>query len=302
MIFRLDHVKKLLFKNIQKDVKKASIIFNMKFNTKNTFLYSNFIYTLDWFMSHYSPKEFEYILIEQDVKSNIDIPEKYVIKKILLYNPQIFNRGWGYNVAVKYFMTTDVAIFCDSDIILEYPENIIQSVNICKREKKLVSPYDYVTFTSREEREKILRGETLKDCFKSDHPVTISGGIVTVNRSAFLEVGGFEEYQIYGGEDRSLDVIFLNKNTTQMLKGCGIHLYHLTNPTKKSFKNQDMLQHLKKTYNCVYNSKLKPNDFIHLFCQHKNNLETHIQLKLKYFGDIDLYKNTNLEINSFPKL
>ncbi|GAH11967.1 unnamed protein product, partial [marine sediment metagenome] len=56
--------------------------------------------------------------IEQDTESRINIPENFNIKKILLYNPNIFNRGWAYNVIVKQFIKTDVAIFCDSDIIL----------------------------------------------------------------------------------------------------------------------------------------------------------------------------------------
>ena len=298
MIMSIKNVKEILFK------KKASIIFNMKFNTQNTYLYSNFIFTLKWFMNYYPPNNYEYILIEQDINSKIEIPYNLNIKKILLYNPNIYNRGWGYNVAVKHFMNTDVAIFCDSDIILENPENLIKCVNICRSEKKLVSPYDYVTFTSNNERTKILENKTSEITFKSHHPVTISGGIVVVNREEFLEIGGFEEYKIYGGEDRSLDVIFMSKDKFEIIKGYGIHLYHPQNPTKKHQESNLMLKHLKDTYQCSYNILLKPYDFIHSHCKHKNGeeLKEHILLKKKYFGNMDLYKNNlKTEINSFPK-
>ena len=295
----IKEIKRILFKK-----KKASIIFNMKYNNKNSYLYSNFIFTLEWFMKYYSPEEYEYILVEQDVSEKIKIPEKLKIKKYFIYNPEIFNRGWGYNIAVKHFINTDVAIFCDSDIILEYPQNLIESVNICKKEKKIVSPYKYVTFTTPEERKKILTNSISNIQFISNHPVTISGGIVTVNKEAFLEVGGFEEYRIYGGEDRSLDVLFMSENKFEILDGYGIHLYHPINHRKKSKQSNLMLQHLNKHYSCSYNSKLKPYDFIHLFCKHEieDELKKHIILKNKYFGNINLYENRDeKEINSFPK-
>jgi len=297
MELTLKKVKKLLF------TQKVSIIFNMKYNKKNTHLYSNFIFTLKWFMKHYPPKEYEYILIEQDTEEKINIPKEYPIKKIFIYNDGIFNRGWGYNVAVKNFIKKDVVVFCDSDIILQKPENLIESIEICKKEKKIVSPYSYVTFTSKEERNKIFDGD-YDIRYISDHPVTIAGGIVTVNKEAFLEVGGFEEYRIYGGEDRSLDVLFMYENNFDIIEGYGIHLYHPENPTKKTKESNYMLQHLKKHYSCYYDKQLKPYDFIHKFCEHKtaDALEEHVKLKRKYFGDLNLYKNKNeKEINSFPK-
>jgi len=293
----LQKVKKLLAK------KKASIIFNMKYNTKNPNLDSNFIFTLRWFLKNYPKKDFEYILIEQDTEEKIKIPEDIPIKRRFIYNPSIFNRGWGYNVAVKYFMNTDVAVFCDSDIILEYPESLIKSIEICQKEKKIVSPYSHVAFTTVEERQKILEKDMEDISYESRHPVTISGGIVTVNKEAFLEVGGFEEYKIYGGEDRSLDVIFMSENKAEMIDGFGIHLYHPKNPTIIKNESKLMLDHLLKTFSCSYDRTLKPYDFIHSNCNHKTleELEEHIKLKLKYFANIDLYKTSNkTQINSFP--
>jgi len=185
---------------------------------------------------------------------------------------------------------------------LENPENLNISIEICQSEKKIVSPYDFVTFTTEEEREKILQNNMDID-YISHHPVTISGGIVTVNREAFLEIGGFEEYKIYGGEDRSLDVIFMGQNNFAVLEGYGIHLYHPTNPTRIKKDSELMLEHLKKHYSCFYQKNLKPYDFIHSNCNHKtyDQLKEYIKLKLKYFGNIELYKNKlNTEINSFP--
>ncbi|GAH11964.1 unnamed protein product, partial [marine sediment metagenome] len=51
-------IKNILFKNKSK---KASIIFNMKYNSENPNLYSNFIFTLKWFVKHYPYEDYEYI-------------------------------------------------------------------------------------------------------------------------------------------------------------------------------------------------------------------------------------------------
>ena len=278
--------------------KKSTIVFNIKCNDMNRNLYPNLIYTLKWFMKYYPTKNYEYILIEQDTKSNFDLPKDIKIKKLLLYNPSDFNRGWGYNVATKYYIKTDVVVFCDTDIILQFPENIEKSIDMCSKTKKMVSPYNYVAFTTSKERDILMKTNDInKINLVTDHPVSISGGIVTVNREEFLKVGGFEEYCVYGGEDRSLDVLL--GDSSQMLEGYGIHLYHPRNPAKEGAGL--MLNHLKNVYNCCYDRSLGPCDFIHKNCNHNRNLEKYIELKRKYFGNINLYENKEMEINGFPK-
>jgi hypothetical protein len=287
----------LFLKDIKKKLKSknVSIVFNVKYNEDNPNLLSNLNYTIKWFMEEYKNHDFKYFIIEQNVINKIpEIPE---IEKIFLYNPNYFNRGWGFNVFVKYFMKTDIAVFCDADIILDNPNALIKSIEISRKEKKLVSPYGFVHFTDIKERGIIMK-ENRKINLKSHHPVTIAGGITTINKETFLNFGGFEEYRVYGGEDRALDVVFMKENLIDTIPGFGIHLYHPVNK-KKSDETIFMLNHLTDLYGCKYDPGLKAEDFIHKNCKHNYNIEEHILEKKKYFGNPDLNHLKNLSINSF---
>ena len=112
------------------NIKKASIIFNIKTNNVNPNLMDNFLYTLKWFMKYFPTTDYEYIIVEQDEEEKIKLSDELKIKKIFLYNPHIFNRGWGYNVAIKHYITTKIAVLCDTDIILENPKQLHDSIEI----------------------------------------------------------------------------------------------------------------------------------------------------------------------------
>lgn len=287
------------------DKLSATIIFNVKHNPN---INKNLEYVLKWFYDNFS-NQFEYLIIEQDTKSKItinqEIYDKLNIKKVLLYNPDYFNRGWGFNVAVKHYINTSVAVFCDTDIILDKPENLIKSIKMCMEDNILVSPYKYVHFTTREERSSILNN-TFSIDLESKYPVSISGGMSVINVNAYNKLGGFEEYTVYGGEDRSLDVLFQTFYKTKMIEGYGIHLYHPSNRnTTKKFKDKsrNMIKHLKSTYNCIYDRSLDNYDFIHKNCKHKtvNTLLPYIQNKIKYYGDTELYRSDRVKyVNGIP--
>ena len=281
------------------DKKICSFIFNVKYN-KNNSVSENLDYTIKWFMKHYPTSKYDYFLVEQDVNSNFNF-ENLKMQKIFLYNPNYFNRGWSFNVAVKNYVSTDVVVFCDSDIILENPKNIEKAINMCLHSENLVSPYKYVKYTNEKERKKILNGNLSLIRMNSKHPVTVSGGIAVVNRASFLKIGGFEEYITYGGEDRSLDVLYDKFFNYDMIDGYGIHLFHKTNNlNKKYFLN--MLSHLEKNYKCI-KVKQSPYMFIHDKCNHssRESLEKIVEKKIKYFGDPTLYNSNRKKfINGIP--
>ena len=270
-------------------------MFNVKI-INNDYFIPNFNYTLRWYGKHYPKDMFEYILIEQDTSNKINIPQDIIellnLKIVFIKNPRNFNRGWGYNVVAKHYATTDILIFCDSEIILNNPENINIAVDMCKNNHALISPYKYVHYTTPIEREVIMKGIEVKHIVRG--PVTISGGICVVNKEKYLKIGGYEEYQNYGGEDRVLDVFCLAfyPDECKMLDGYGVHLYHPTNKGSNPTNFRKMITELRDVYSCNYNPSLKPTQYIHDKCNHskKEKLIPYVEKRLKTFGNIDLYK------------
>lgn len=273
----------------------STIVFNLKHNSRNKNFDENFEYVLKWFEINFDKNYFDYLIIEQtDSIQKIKIPDTVLdIQHILLYNDKNYNRGWGYNVAVKNYINTDTVAFFDSDIILSEPNKLLDAIEICKNNKKLVSPYRNVHFTTETERFNILK-ENFDFKLKPKYPVTVSGGIAVVNVEAFKNVGGFEEYNTYGGEDRSLDVLFETFYDNIMLPGFGIHLFHQKSVSSTSVESINMMVHLTEVYNCTFKN-LKKSDYIHSKCNHINISKNYIKEKIKKYGHIDLYR---VKINS----
>lgn len=301
----LKSIRKIIFsKKIKTSINnqnKTSIIFNIKIVNPN--ILKNLKITLKWFMKEYGFINYNYYIIEQGTtpKYNLSLEN---INYVFLYNDKYFNRGWGFNTLAKHYINTKVMVFCDADLILNNPENLIKAIDLCKNHDIIVSPYKYVHFTTNKERTEIINGNIKNIILCSNNPVTVSGGIVVVNRKSFLKLGGFEEYTIYGGEDRSLDVLYLSFYNSKMIDGYGIHLFHPPNKNVKDPKILKMLNHLKRTYNCVYHKSLKSYENIHKLCVHtsKNTLKKHILNKLKYFGDINFYKSNRINyISGIPE-
>lgn len=225
-----------------------------------------------------------------------------------IYNPYNFNRGWGYNVAAKYYCQNDTIVLMDSDIIID--ETFFININDCNKRKYLfINPYKYIYFTSEKERESIFKTNNFNFVTSSNHkPVTFSGGILICNRNKYLELGGFEEFTSYGFEDRALDILidnFININDLQIVNKTLVHLWHPTNTNKPSDECREFFY---KKYNCNrdYRKKVKKTDYIHIYCKHKSKevLQNYINEKIKFNSNIDIYKNykiNELKPNNFPK-
>lgn len=290
----------------------ATLIIGMKLPDNDPSRIDNLKFLIDWIEYHYE-NMFEILLVEQDKTKKFDtnlVANKDYIKYEFLYNPEDYNRGWGYNVAVEHFCkNSKVVVLMDTDVLTG--NNFIAKVRDCYINKfKIISPYQNIYYSTYEEVLKIKEDKKLshlniKENIKN--PVTITGGIVIFDRKTYLELKGFEQYIGYGCEDRALDTMILGlcaKEQIEIANEAYVHLYHPTDKiARKNFN--EIYSHLKENYKCEWSPNLKKTDFIHKFCQHVSK-EDLIELLIKKsinFADINLYKsNVNLSANGMKQI
>lgn len=259
------------------------------------------------YMNKYYGGLLDIMLVEQSIKESPELRDLELTYQSVfyqhLYNPSDYNRGWGYNVAVKEFCKNyDVVALMDSDILPG--ENFSKELILCLEGiYDVISPYRHIYYTSKMERK--LIGEKLSVSFLDEiayrNPVTITGGIVIFNKEKFLELYGFEQYIGYGGEDRALDVLILEyfpKEKIRIAPNIYVHLFHEVDSKFKKVSLK-IFQHVKEVYKCCYSKELKKDEFIHAQCEHsgKEELNRAIFKKQRSFGDKNLYRNYALTIN-----
>lgn len=259
----------------------------------------NLLFLLKWLDYHYEDM-FDILLVEQDCKQSFFLNNYDINKSVryeFIYNPEDYNRGWGYNVAVKHFCAdAKVVVLMDTDVLPG--DNFVSEIRDCYNDRyKVISPYQNVYYTDESEANKIksdMSLSVLSDVNKIKNPVTITGGIVIFNKNTYLGIKGFEQYIGYGCEDRALDVSVLNlcdESKIRIAQRAYVHLFH---PTDVSARDNfdDIYAHLIDNYKCKWHSTLTPKDFIHSKCEHSDR-DTTLELLLKRsksFGDLDLYK------------
>jgi hypothetical protein len=260
---------------------------------------------LEWIRKFYK-NLFEIILVEQDEIKKFDENllengERYEF----LYNPKKYNRGWGYNVAVKHFVKTNVVVTCDTDVL--FGKSFLSSVLQCYRGKEFVSPYRNVYYTNENEAKEIQ-----KDCSISrlnfeesrlKNPVSITGGVCIFTKDAYLRLGGYEQYIGYSCEDRSFDVAIcelVDADNILIQNETYVHLWHPLGKEEK-INFEQIYSHLVTNYGCKYHPELKFDSYIHEFCNHASaaKIRSLIQYRSKSssWGDAKLYSNPSLEIN-----
>lgn len=278
----------------------ATLIIGVRFAEHDPSRVDNLEFLLEWLDYHHSDM-FDILIIEQDNSSKFNqtlIKDKKYIRYQFVYNPDDYNRGWGYNVAVKHFCPdSKVVVLMDTDVLTG--SNFVAEVRDCLIGKyKIISPYQNIYYTDYEEVTKIRDSMSLKvlrDTTKIKNPVTITGGVVIFDKKTFLELKGFEQYIGYGCEDRALDVMILGlcqKEDIRISPQSYVHLYHPTDKTARK-KFQEIYAHLKANYQCEWSGELKKTDFIHGHCEHvtKEALVDLLIGKDQNFANLDLYKN-----------
>lgn len=179
-----------------------SYLFTYRQSTKDR--YQNLLTVLDWL--NYFNKEiiFEVIIVEQDNESKLEIDKEkyhYPIKHVFAFNPQLFNRSWGFNIAVKNAIY-DKLFFADSDMIVNH-EFIIQAVVALDKDYDVISPFkSLIDLTLDETNSLNLNSFT----YNIDRPhrggMNFCSGIVAYTKKVHETVYGWDErFEGWGGED-----------------------------------------------------------------------------------------------------
>lgn len=283
----------------------ATLVIGFRMKSEDKERLQNLLIFLEWIRKFYF-NVFEIILIEQDEVERFDRNtlingERYEF----LYNPNEYNRGWGYNVAVKSFVTTPVVVACDADVL--FGKSFLSSVLQCYKGKEFVSPYRNVYYTNEIEANEIRKtcsfGELRFDADRLKNPVSITGGVFIFRKDAYLRLGGYEQYLGYACEDRSFDVAICelaDPNGVLIQDETYIHLWHpLGHEERKNFDK--IYDHLVSNYGCKYFPELKYDSYIHQYCNHvsKAKLRNLIQFRLQSssWGNPNLYSNSSVEVN-----
>ena len=208
---------------------------------------------------------------------------------IFVENPYNFNLGYTRNL-YKYLSLSANILFVDCDIPLyeKYVDIMVKQAE----DYDIIKPYDKILINLTKE-EKI---EYLKKPFvpnrKAEKIYSITGGITLIKKSIIDSLGGYEEINTHGCEDRFLDVMILYKN--YKIKKNDFKLVHLWHPLSAYLiKNHIYLENKqkifnKKYYNCLFTKKCE--NHIHEYCCHKNeNVDKLIHHKKKYNANLNLF-------------
>lgn len=254
------------------------------------------------------PDAFDILLVEQDKKQKFEHEEAFSkCRYAFLYNPNAYNRGWLYNVAAKHYSTAAVLGFLDTDVIPG--ANFLTTTLQCVKDFDAISPNRNLFYATAEQTDEFRRtgryshfpvtAENIKN------PTTLAGGMMVVNREAFLSIGGFEQYVGYGCEDRALDVTMfalLPLDRIRMDSEAYFHQYHPVVESERAYF-RDIYNHMAEHYGCEYTPGLAVTDYIHKNCRHSpvTKIAELRDIRKSHIGDPELYRNNgNITVNGLP--
>lgn len=276
--------------------KLATLIIGFRFLDDDKSRIDNLEFLLSW-IDHFYGDLFDVLLVEQDDVSRIGRIShalKPYVRHVFLFNPSAYNRGWGYNVAIKHHTDLPVVALMDTDVLTG--ANFVQEIIDCHHTYKAVSPYANIYFTNANEAATVTKTKSTRALKRENgvrKPTTIAGGVLIMNRDAYLSVGGFEQYTSYGGEDRALDVALINRFPAAQIRVAPFVYAHLFHPsTEIVAENLDgVLAHLRENYGCSVDMTLTGADDIHKNCAHAPSAKTEaaIAARAVSFGDPLLY-------------
>lgn len=162
--------------------------------------YHNLLRVIDW-LHHFN--NIEIILIEQDTHSKIKHINLGNIKYIFTKSNMPYNRSHAFNVGLKN-ATTDIIVFGDSDLIMDYPD-LINSISLLQ-DYDMVSPYKKVIDLEQDESRLPIENMLLINRpgrgDNDNQKLNICGGISIFRKSSIENIAGWNEDFIgWGGED-----------------------------------------------------------------------------------------------------
>jgi hypothetical protein len=181
-------------------------------------------------------------------------------------------------------------MFVDSDIIVEKYQ--INEMISQLKDYDIVKPYNKnILKLNRQQKYKYIYEKIIPD-LNQNNLFTISGGVTLFKGNIVGDLGGYEEFNFYGYEDRFMDVKILNKNYKIHRNNYRIiHLWHPGNGYKRSaLENKKIEGYNKLYYNCTAKNN-NPNE-MHEKCNH---ISTEMLIKQHMKSNFNL----NLFVNNF---
>lgn len=279
---------------------QCDYIIGYRDDPKDNHRLNNLIILLSWLKRWIKfTKSMTIYIVEQDSKKHLDKQinlknyHPLNIKYIFLYNPKEFNRGWLYNCCIRNHCQNKTIVLADVDLI--FSKQLFDLIHESNQGLyNFISPYNKIWYTDLKEKKIFERTMNLKVPKKViSKAVTFTGGMLIINKDRYLELGGFEEFQGYGYEDRAFDIMIDNLEPFDKIKvNCDtyVHLYHP--PEIKAKVNLNIGKYFSKIYCPVTNYD---NNYVHLKCRYHNNsfMKVYLQLKkdIHILGKSNFYKD-----------
>lgn len=163
------------------------------------------------YLSRFVSDDVELIVVEQDGASKLEwLTGNKWIKHVLLYNNEVFNKGWGYNVGAK-LSQGKYLLFSDADLYVR-PESYMGLLTYFPQ-YDVTNPYSEIFYLDRANSKNfIASGYNMNLIWKPGAAMckvkarVVSGGIFTIKRDVFFALKGFDERCVgFGYEDDIFD-------------------------------------------------------------------------------------------------
>ena len=192
-----------------------SIIIPVSLVNLSTETLINFDYTLNNFLKVINNSNYKINICISHTENEYNLILDYIIENndinyIFIKNPYHFNLGYNRNL-YKYISNSHKIMFVDIDIPLS--KEIIDTMIKKSNDYNIIKPY-YKILINLNEKEKY--NYIYNNVIPNKEPnklYSITGGITLFDIKILDNLGGYEEFNGYGHEDRCMDVLVLKKKT-----------------------------------------------------------------------------------------
>lgn len=220
----------------------TKLLYVIAYRARNIYRKKNLHYVLEWIKSvkkQIDQKKLvlDILIVDQESTQPIEPPstEFHIIQ---LINVGLFNKGWGFNVAVKQYPSYDYYAFADADIIIpDVPMLCGELIEHCVNDPKPA----FRPFNDRMDTETM----TMQQCTGLDHllkqhlddklkltkhlGLSFAANLIVMTRKIFEEIGGWDEsFRGWGRYDDFLahKLAIISQCSTILSPTPAIHLWH----------------------------------------------------------------------------
>lgn len=195
---------------------------------------------------------FDIFVIEQDVSQKFH-PVKNM-GYLFVYNDSLYNKPWGFNIAVKLNANYDYYGFGDIDLIdIDIDGFCATIVDAITHNHPTFKPFDQLIYIKELSLVNVSNFSMLCENMKVNHDsprsgFSYSGGIIFMSKYVIEKIHGWDEiFEGWGFEDYAIDhkINILLSCKKQIYQRIMIHLNHPHQSKTIKFHNKDLLQELK---------------------------------------------------------